>query len=215
MKKITFVMQTNNDWLKLTRECKVTFIPLIKERGYDFYELDYTTNQNTFLENLIEVALTTKSDYIGCLFDDLFFDKIDIPSREVLLSYFEDTMADYIRLDGRPPGTGDVKFEIDGNQYRVIKNDEYKFSTVLGVFNIKLLEKMKAAGVKSAWDIEKFKCHETFCLAPSKRTCSYSNLLVKGQLDVLPFIGVKMNLSILKSIKRYCYRIYTSLVRGV
>lgn len=200
------LIQTDFAFKKITNLCIDTFKDELKDKGYELIVIDFIKTKKSFLEIALQTMKKYSSDQIGFLFDDLYFNKINLISAKALKNLFITKNLDYIRLDGRPKGKKEIIVEVDGVFFGCSKKKKYQLSTVLGFFSKKLLLELKKANIETPWEIEYYNINEKRTLAPNRQIQKYDNLIVKGMLD--PYYMSKYNIqysyssSVIKKIKK-------------
>ena len=204
---IKFLIQTKFDWPEIINASISSFKNEFILKGYEFELLNIKNSNSSFVDTLIEYCQKNNLTHIGCIFDDLIFSKINIPHHNELSSFNKNSEINYIRFDGRPKGSKENTFNLSDIPFGLIKNRKYFFSTVMGVFSLKLLEKIKEYGATSAWDIEeidieKFNNKYQMCnlkassFAPIIRTSYYENLIIKGKPNIFYLLKFGFTMSV-------------------
>lgn len=209
--KIKFLVQTDNKWPLVFDKSLASYKYAFDLNQYDLETIDIKKSGKDYVDVLLDFCYENKLTHVGCVFDDLVFSKLKLPKEKDLKIFISEFNVQYIRLDGRPPGSKKETFKISNINFGLIKKKKYFFSTVLGVFSLKLLEKFKEEGIKSAWDIETVKIDlfsykypkfnlKNNCYSPVARTAHYDNLIVKGKPNLFFMIKHKLILNFRESL---------------
>lgn len=212
---ICVITQSKNEFEGIHNVCNDTWKDIFLERGYDIFFVDYTKTSKDFIDILLDKRFK-EYEYIITMFDDLYFELLNIPSMASLYKSCLDLEIDYIRLDGRPPNFSTEKITIDNIDFYKIKElKKYSLSTVLACFNKETLSKLKKNGVTTAWEIETFvHLHGLNAYAPNKRNANYRNLIVKGRIDLIQLYLIgSITISLSHSIKKIIYRAVKRIMR--
>lgn len=212
---ICVVVQTNNAFKKIHETCNNSWINKFLEKGYDIFFVDYTKSTKGFVDILLDDSFKDYK-YVITMFDDLYFQYLNIPSMDSLYDNCCKLGIDYIRFDGRPPSFSQKKITIDSLDYFEIKRlKKYSLSTVLACFGKEALVKIKEKGVNTAWEIETFvNANKLIAYAPKRRTAKYRNVIVKGKIDLIQLYMIRTNtISLKHSIKKILYRSVKSIFK--
>jgi len=167
-------------------------------------------------DNIIKSLNKINEDWIFLTFDDVFWKcKIDNMKIEKLFKRCIDEDWDYLRLHNSPPG----EIKIDKEISLISKSAQYRTSTALALFKKKTLLKLLDEN-ESAWDFEKkgslrSSYFPNFYVV-NKITLPYYNLIVKGKVDMISFLMIKMQkinldfvklkrMNLMESILRFAY----------
>jgi len=210
---ICVISQTDNGFKKINDSCNKTWKYKFLNKGYDIYIVDYSQSKKGFVDILLDERFKDY-EYVITMFDDLYFQYLNIPSMTSLYYNCTNLSIDYIRFDGRPPNFSHEKIIIDNLEFYKIKRlRKYSLSTVLACFNKKMLVKIREKGVNTAWGIETFiDANNLNAYAPNMRNAKYRNVIVKGKIDLIQLHLINANtISLIHSMKKIIYRSVKSL----
>lgn len=221
---MTVLIQTFNPNSLVFRKALLSYREVLVNLGYTvkIIDLNSCSDSKDFIDVLLD-NLVEAEGYIITLYDDLIFNKINIPRVKVLADYLQKSGTPFVRLDGRPPGSVEKTVLLDSIEFGKITSTKYFFASILGCYSKDLLEEFKLNGVRTAWDIERFdfrKIERKFnfenSMAPVVRNNKYDNLVVKGFLDPIYALkhGVSMPLriAVMKKLKKSIQNIYYDLI---
>ena len=182
------------------------------EKGYKIKIFDYKNMHCSFIEVLIDYLKESNEKYVVVGFDDLYFTKFDVLSEIELNQIFNQLSIGVVRLDGRVPSNGSYAVSIGGVDF-YYHHGKYQLSTVFSAFSLESLETLYNNGVRTAWDIEGSELPALSVIAPKKRYLKYSNLIVKGKLDIVAVIRTNIALNLSYSLIRLVKRVVVQFIR--
>lgn len=200
------VVQTDNQWKRVTDVCLSTWCDEADRQSYELVVKDYRDEQLNFINLLLKEMENENSQTVIIGYDDLFFERFELPKASELEAFMFNNDLDGLRLDGRVPGRGKQLGTLNGLNY-FFDSGSYQNSTVFSAFTVRYLMQLKELGCQSAWDIERTVIESARIAAPKVRTMKYDNLIVKGVLDHCMILNKpNISLSISLSLKRILSR---------
>ena len=224
--KINFLIQTNELWPCIKELSKTSFSNELFDKGYLMHYTNIISREESFVDILIEACETNALKHIGCLYDDLVFNKILVPNSIAIKDLIYKTKTNYLRLDGRPRGSKKSITNVNNFSFGKIENKKYFFSSVLGIYSIELLKAFKSLGINNAWQIETtcpFYVNKHFpelkllenCYAPTKRLCRYDNIIVKGKVDSFYLIKYGLSMNYISSLLKYSKKSISNILNDI
>lgn len=181
---IGVLIQTDGGWQTVAKSCEPTWRPYLEASGYKIFEKNFAGCSQTFLEALTQCRKDQGLQYIGCMFEDLFFKTIHVPHADDIERFMVSMGANYFRLDGRPPASkASVVGKVGNVTFGQVRSKRYCMSTVLGFFSAQALAELSSRGCASCWDIENERLPLQHAYAPTHRTARYHNVVHRGKVD--------------------------------
>lgn len=207
-------IQTNNNFVSLQKACLNSWQAAALSAGYKIRIIDYREHDKSYIDNLIDFCKEDNLCYVGVAFDDLYVKKCKFPNAIELLTTLTKLELHYLRLDGRPPATGDFCVKIGNIDYFYIRNGRHDLSLVFSFFSIDLLLLLKSKNIVSPWDIERY-CRDNNVrgVSPKVRTFRYSNLIVKNKIDIISLLQSGQHLPLHVSIKKFVSRLIKRFIQ--
>lgn len=210
------MIQTSGGWESLRRRCESTWRVEAEEKGYQILHHNFSGSSLSFVEILLDYLEEYRLDYIGCMFEDLYFDSLELPEAKDISRAMAAHEVEYFRVDGRPPSPrGKEIFCIGGVGYGPVRAQRYCMSTVLGFFSRKALQELIQRGCHSCWDIENLRKPVGFAVAPNARTARYHNIIHRDRIDLVGAFNANATNGVLLPLRRAASRWFKEKLRGL